>query len=150
MIQRIRFRIALLLLLGVGLVAACSQSTVAPGYNVGSLEQTDLVVGSGAEAVSGAIVDVHYTGWLYAPDQPEQRGVEFDSSRPSGKPFSFPLGAAKVIPGWDMGVLGMKVGGKRRLLIPAELAYGDRGAGGGRIPPSSALLFEVELLKVAQ
>jgi FKBP-type peptidyl-prolyl cis-trans isomerase FkpA len=100
----------------------------------------DLVVGNGATANSGQQVSVHYTGWL-------QDGKKFDSSKDRGQPFMFSLGRGEVIRGWDEGVTGMKVGGKRKLTIPAELGYGSRGAG-GVIPPNAILLFEVELLAV--
>jgi FKBP-type peptidyl-prolyl cis-trans isomerase FkpA len=100
----------------------------------------DLKVGNGAEATSGKRVEVHYTGWL-------TNGTKFDSSLDRGKPFTFQLGAGQVIQGWDRGVAGMKVGGKRKLTIPPELGYGARGAG-GVIPPNATLVFEVELLAV--
>ena len=100
----------------------------------------ELVVGDGDEAVKGQNVTVHYTGWL-------ANGTKFDSSKDRGEPFVFALGAGQVIKGWDRGVAGMKVGGKRKLTIPAELGYGSRGAG-GVIPPNATLRFEVELLKV--
>jgi FKBP-type peptidyl-prolyl cis-trans isomerase FkpA len=90
-------------------------------------------------------VTVHYTGWLYDPEAPETKGAKFDSSLDRGQPFQFWLGAGKVIAGWDQGVTGMKVGGKRRLVIPSTLGYGQRGAG-GLIPPGAALVFDVELL----
>jgi len=106
----------------------------------GELKITDLTVGTGAEAVSGATVTVHYTGWL-------EDGTKFDSSRDRGEPFSFPLGAGRVIPGWDEGVAGMKVGGRRELIIPPEMGYGARGAG-RVIPPNATLKFDVELLDV--
>jgi FKBP-type peptidyl-prolyl cis-trans isomerase FkpA len=108
------------------------------------LQFEDLVVGSGDEAATGQHVSVHYTGWLYENDQ---IGAKFDSSKDRGEPFGFPLGAGQVIRGWDEGVAGMKVGGTRRLIIPAALGYGARGAG-GVIPPNATLLFEVELLGV--
>ena len=108
------------------------------------LKLEDTVVGSGAEAAAGQHVSVHYTGWLY---ENEQAGTKFDSSKDRGQPFDFALGAGRVIRGWDEGVVGMKVGGTRRLIIPAELGYGARGAG-GVIPPNATLLFEVELLGV--
>jgi FKBP-type peptidyl-prolyl cis-trans isomerase len=103
------------------------------------LRITDLVIGSGTEAVSGKVVVVNYRGTL-------ENGTEFDSSYGRG-PFSFPLGAGRVIRGWDEGVAGMQVGGKRKLVIPPDLAYGERGAG-GVIPPNATLIFEVELLEV--
>jgi FKBP-type peptidyl-prolyl cis-trans isomerase len=104
------------------------------------LKYTDNQVGTGAEAVAGATAVVHYTGWL-------MDGTKFDSSLDRNQPFSFPLGAGQVIKGWDEGVQGMKVGGKRTLIIPPELGYGSRGAG-GVIPPNSTLKFEVQLLDV--
>ncbi|MEN7526204.1 MULTISPECIES: FKBP-type peptidyl-prolyl cis-trans isomerase [unclassified Cupriavidus] len=108
------------------------------------LQYEDTVVGSGDEAKAGTHVTVHYTGWLY---ENGQAGNKFDSSKDRNDPFIFPLGAGHVIRGWDEGVQGMKVGGTRRLVIPAELGYGARGAG-GVIPPNATLLFEVELLGV--
>ena len=110
------------------------------------LIKTDTVVGTGKEAVTGATVQVNYTGWLYDPKAADKHGAKFDSSVGRG-PFSFVLGAGRVIKGWDQGVLGMKVGGKRTLVIPSELAYGQRGAG-GVIPPGATLVFDVELLDV--
>jgi len=101
----------------------------------------DLVVGRGATALSGHDVVVHYVGWL-------TNGQQFDSSRARRDPLDFALGAGDVIKGWDQGIEGMKVGGKRKLTIPAELAYGDQGCG-GVIPPQATLVFEVELLEVA-
>lgn len=106
------------------------------------LQIRDIVTGTGEEAVPGATVTVHYTGWL-------MDGTKFDSSLDRGEPFSFPLGASRVIRGWDQGVEGMRVGGKRELIIPPELGYGARGAG-GVIPPNSTLRFEVELLRVSK
>ncbi len=104
------------------------------------LQIEELQMGSGAVAVAGKTVSVHYTGWLTS-------GEKFDSSVDRGKPFGFKLGAGQVIKGWDQGVAGMKVGGKRRLTIPPHLAYGERGFPGA-IPPSATLVFEVELLGV--
>jgi FKBP-type peptidyl-prolyl cis-trans isomerase FkpA len=101
----------------------------------------DLVLGEGAEAAQGKRVTVHYTGWL-------TDGSKFDSSVDRNDPFDFPLGRGHVIPGWDEGVAGMKVGGKRKLTIPPHLGYGPYGAG-GVIPPNATLVFEVELLAVA-
>jgi FKBP-type peptidyl-prolyl cis-trans isomerase len=108
------------------------------------LKYVDLKVGTGDEAVKGATVQVDYTGWLY---QNGVRGAQFDSSIGSGAPFTFPLGAGRVIKGWDEGVQGMKVGGKRQLIIPPDLAYGARGFPGA-IPPNSTLEFEVDLKAV--
>ena len=105
------------------------------------------IVGTGAEAVEGAQVSVHYTGWLFDAEAADNKGQKFDSSRDRGTPFGFPLGAGRVIKGWDQGVAGMKVGGQRTLIIPPELGYGDRGAG-GVIPPGATLVFDVELLGV--
>ncbi|RMG44649.1 MAG: FKBP-type peptidyl-prolyl cis-trans isomerase [Candidatus Dadabacteria bacterium] len=108
------------------------------------LKYEDLKSGSGKLAEKGHTVIVHYTGWLSESGKP---GKKFDSSLDRGQPFSFPLGAGRVIKGWDEGVAGMKVGGKRRLIIPPELGYGSRGAG-GVIPPNAELIFDVELLDV--
>lgn len=108
------------------------------------LQYEDTVAGSGAEAVAGNFVAVHYTGWLYKDGV---AGAKFDSSKDRGQPFRFPLGGGQVIRGWDEGVAGMKVGGTRRLVIPPELGYGARGAG-GVIPPNATLLFEVDLIAV--
>lgn len=109
------------------------------------LQYEDTQVGSGAEAKPGAKVKVHYTGWLHDTTQPGGRGRKFDSSKDRNDPFRFDLGAGMVIRGWDEGVQGMKVGGSRVLLIPPQLGYGARGAG-GVIPPNATLVFEVELL----
>ena len=110
------------------------------------LTKTDLTPGTGAEIKSGQNALVHYTGWLYDAAAPEQKGKQFDSSV-GGEPFDFPLGGGRVIPGWDQGVVGMKVGDKRRLVIPPELAYGNAGAG-GVIPPGATLVFDVELVEI--
>ena len=108
------------------------------------LQYEDTTTGTGAEAKAGQQVTVHYTGWLY---EGGQAGSKFDSSKDRNDPFQFSLGAGMVIRGWDEGVQGMKVGGTRRLVIPPQLGYGARGAG-GVIPPNATLLFEVELLDV--
>jgi len=109
---------------------------------------TDIVAGIGDEALPGMNVIVHYTGWLYDPTAKDQRGRKFDSSRDRGQPLSIPLGAGRVIRGWEQGLPGMKIGGTRRLVIPPSLAYGARGAGNGVIPPNATLIFDVELLAV--
>lgn len=111
------------------------------------LMYVDEVPGTGAEAKAGQNVTVHYTGWLYDESAPNKRGKKFDSSKDRNEPFRFPLGGGRVIRGWDEGVQGMKVGGKRVLTIPAALGYGSRGAG-GVIPPNATLIFEVDLLGV--
>jgi FKBP-type peptidyl-prolyl cis-trans isomerase FkpA len=109
------------------------------------LQYDDTVKGSGDTAAAGRRVSVHYTGWLHDPTATNGRGAKFDSSKDRGDPFAFPLGAGHVIGGWDEGVQGMQVGGTRVLLIPPQLGYGARGAG-GVIPPNATLVFEVELL----
>ena len=106
------------------------------------LQYEDTTIGEGEQATPGQQVQVHYTGWLY---QNGQQGAKFDSSRDRNDPFAFSLGAGMVIRGWDEGVAGMKIGGKRTLIIPPELGYGARGAGGA-IPPNATLKFDVELL----
>ncbi|URI11879.1 FKBP-type peptidyl-prolyl cis-trans isomerase [Aquincola tertiaricarbonis] len=111
------------------------------------LQYEDTVPGTGEEARAGQHVTVHYTGWLFDPAAPNQRGRKFDSSKDRNDPFQFGLGQGMVIRGWDEGVQGMKVGGTRVLTIPADLGYGARGAG-GVIPPNATLVFEVELLGV--
>lgn len=108
----------------------------------GGLQIQDIVVGTGTEVKAGMAAQVHYTGWL-------TDGTKFDSSVDRGEPFAFLVGGGQVIKGWDLGVVGMKVGGKRKLTIPGALAYGAAGAGGGAIPPNATLVFEVELLDTA-
>ncbi len=112
-----------------------------------SVAITDLKEGSGAAVGAGQGAVVHYTGWLYDAAAPENKGKKFDSSRDHGQPFTFHIGAGEVIAGWDQGVAGMKVGGQRRLVIPPELGYGARGAG-GVIPPGATLVFDVELVGI--
>ncbi len=135
------------------LCAAAATSSYAAGQDTSAtaaanpLVKIDNVVGTGKEATAGSTVSVHYTGWLYKPMLVKQRGKKFDSSVDRKEPFEFPLGAGKVIKGWDQGVVGMKVGGKRTLIIPSEMAYGKRGAG-GMIPADADLIFDVELLDV--
>jgi len=128
-----------------GVVAVASiAAAAAPVVLPGGTSYTDVKVGSGDEAVPGKLVFVHYTGWLYVDGT---RGKKFDSSLDRGEPFDFALGAGQVIRGWDEGVAGMKVGGKRTLIIPAAAGYGDRGAGAD-IPPGATLIFDVELMRV--
>ena len=111
------------------------------------LQYDDTVAGAGGTARAGQNVSVHYTGWLHDPARPDGRGAKFDSSKDRGQPFRFALGAGQVIGGWDEGVQGMQIGGTRVLLIPPQLGYGARGAG-GVIPPNATLVFEVDLLAV--
>ena len=136
---------AVLLAVGCGGGNSSPTSPTLPGA---PFSQTDTRVGTGADATAGRRVTVNYTGWLYDPTQPEQKGRQFDTSvgRPP-PPFAFTLGAGQVIRGWDQGVAGMKVGGQRRLVIPPDLAYGSAGAG-GVIPPNATLVFDIELLGV--
>ncbi len=124
-----------------------SAPVVSSANAITSLTKNDVKVGTGAEAKVGKTVSVHYTGWLYDTNAENKRGKQFDSSRTRGTPFQFPLGTGRVIKGWDKGVAGMKVGGQRTLIIPADLAYGARGAGGS-IPPNATLMFDVELMGV--
>ncbi|NGZ86771.1 FKBP-type peptidyl-prolyl cis-trans isomerase [Duganella aceris] len=119
-----------------------------PGPAAEQLIVTDTKVGTGKEAIKGATVYMHYSGWLYRPLAKNMHGKLFDSSIPRGEPLDFVLGTGRVIKGWDQGVQGMKVGGKRTLIIPSELAYGARPSPGSGIPPNSALIFDVELMDV--
>ncbi len=141
MVTRTVTTLAILLLLGGSLLGQPETITTESG-----LKYIDHEVGTGDLATKGDSVEVHYTGWLY---ENGKRGKKFDSSLDRGKPFTFVLGARGVIRGWDEGVEGMKVGGKRELIIPSELGYGARGAQGA-IPPNADLDFEVELLKVVK
>jgi FKBP-type peptidyl-prolyl cis-trans isomerase len=138
---------ALLLALATVAYGCASESANMGQSNITELIVNDDLAGSGNEAINGRQVTVHYTGWLYDQSRPDRKGSKFDSSRDRNEPFAFPLGAGKVIRGWDQGVAGMKVGGRRTLTIPPDLGYGSRGAG-GVIPPNATLLFEVELLDV--
>jgi FKBP-type peptidyl-prolyl cis-trans isomerase len=126
-----------------------ASATTSTGTESMPLQKTDLSPGNGAEIHSGQTALVHYPGWLYDAAAPENKGKQFDSSRSRGVPFRFPVGGGRVIQGWDQGVVGMQVGGQRRLVIPAFLGYGDRG-GGDVIPPGATLLFDVELLGIEQ
>ena len=138
------------------LVAACGKQEppqpAAPTAAVPpptELQKIDIVQGTGEGISQGQVAVVHYTGWLYDPSAAEQKGAKFDSSRDSGQPFSFTVGHGDVIRGWDEGVQGMQPGGQRRLVIPPDLGYGDRGAG-NVIPPGATLVFDVELLAIQQ
>jgi FKBP-type peptidyl-prolyl cis-trans isomerase FkpA len=141
-------RFVVTLLTGVLLAtAACSSDSPSTPSQSVPYSQTDLRIGTGAEALTGRFVTVNYTGWLYAAGVPENKGTQFDSSlSPGRQPFSFTLGRGQVIAGWDQGVVGMRVGGQRRLVIPPNLAYGSSGS--GPIPPNATLVFDIELLAV--
>ncbi|MFC5462012.1 FKBP-type peptidyl-prolyl cis-trans isomerase [Massilia niabensis] len=128
-----------------GAAPATPAAPAKPAAAAPQVQKIDTVVGKGKQAVAGNTVKVHYTGWLSEPKAPKGRGKQFDSSV-GGEPFTFPLGMGGVIKGWDQGVAGMKVGGKRTLIIPAALGYGASGA--GPIPPNATLVFDVELLDV--
>ncbi|MCK5903080.1 MAG: FKBP-type peptidyl-prolyl cis-trans isomerase [Cocleimonas sp.] len=147
---------ALLLCFSAFFISACtdpSPQNEKEARVIGNLQasipftKTDVKVGDGATAKTGQNVSVHYTGWLYQPNSAKQHGKKFDSSRDRGTAFVFPLGAGRVIKGWDQGVVGMKVGGQRTLIIPANMAYGSRGAGRD-IPPNATLIFDVELVAI--
>jgi FKBP-type peptidyl-prolyl cis-trans isomerase FkpA len=133
----------------VGLIAACGAkpSAVAPTSGVSTMQSIELKAGSGAAVTAGKIAVVQYTGWLYEASAKDNKGKQFDSSRTGGQPFRFPVGTGQVIKGWDQGVAGMKVGESRRLIIPADLAYGDSGAG-GVIPPGATLVFDIDLVGI--
>jgi FKBP-type peptidyl-prolyl cis-trans isomerase FkpA len=128
-------------------LAGCDRAKTPPAAESSAVafQKIDTLAGTGKEAVAGATAVVHYTGWLYAPSAQLQHGAQFDSSSGRG-PFSFQLGGGQVIKGWDEGVQGMKVGGKRTLILPASMGYGEGGA--GPIPPNANLIFDVELLDV--
>ena len=130
-------------------LAGCGQSESEQmgQSNITELMKQDTTAGSGNEAAAGRNVTVHYTGWLYDAAKPDHKGTKFDSSRDRNDPFTFRLGGGEVIPGWDQGVAGMRVGGQRTLTIPPDLGYGAQGAG-GVIPPNATLLFDIELLDV--
>ena len=137
-------RAVLTAVLLASMVAACSPSPAGP-TNGAPYNQTDLLVGAGTTAANGNTLGVNYVGWLYDASQPNNQGAQFDAS-PAGTPFSFTLGAGQVIEGWDRGIVGMNVGGVRRLVIPPSLAYGDTRR--GIIPPNATLIFQIELVTV--
>jgi FKBP-type peptidyl-prolyl cis-trans isomerase len=148
--KRIAFLpLAIVFAVSIFSIAACTQQ-VSPVKEIpvmADLIKTDIKAGEGAEAKPGKFVKVHYTGWLYDEAATDHKGKKFDSSRDRNSPFEFPLAAGHVIKGWDVGVQGMKVGGQRTLIIPPNMGYGARGAG-GVIPPNATLVFDVELLGV--
>ena len=128
-------------------MSGCGGNTATPPPPPAAFSQTELVAGSGPQAAKGARVTVNYTGWLYDASKPESKGTKFDSSDDHG-PITFTLGVGEVIPGWDQGFTGMRVGGKRRLIIPPNLGYGAEGTPGGPTPPNAGLVFDMELLEV--
>ena len=134
--------LATVLMAGAVLASACASPTSPSSVatSVGTYTQTDLVVGSGAVATTGNRVTVAYTGWLYDTSRPDGKGTSFDASTS----FGFTIGAGQVIAGWDQGILGMRVGGLRRLVLPPNLAYGSRSPGAG-IPPNATLVFDITL-----
>ena len=139
--------IAMLTMTGCKADSKTSTKETAMTQNVTELVKKDTVMGEGREAEAGFNVTVNYTGWLYDPSKPDGKGIKFDSSLDRREPFVFFLGGGQVIQGWDEGFAGMKIGGKRTLIIPSEMGYGARGAG-GVIPPNATLVFDVELLDV--
>jgi FKBP-type peptidyl-prolyl cis-trans isomerase FkpA len=146
--MQLRLRRYFCAMLSLLVLAACGgKPSAAPPSAVNSLQILELQPGAGAPIAAGQNAVVQYTGWLYEAGAPDNKGRQFDSSRNSGQPFRFVVGAGQVIKGWDQGVAGMKVGGRRRLVIPADLAYGDSGAG-GVIPPGATLVFDVDLVAV--
>jgi FKBP-type peptidyl-prolyl cis-trans isomerase FkpA len=133
---------AVLVVAAAAMVASCELTPTSPSNNA-PYRTTDIIEGTGTEALNGALLSVHYTGWFYNASNAEGKGPQFDSSV-GGTPFVFTLGIGEVISGWDLGVAGMKVGGKRRLVVPPSLAYG--AARNSSIPPNATLLFEIELI----
>jgi FKBP-type peptidyl-prolyl cis-trans isomerase len=125
-----------------------AQASTPTGTETMPMQKIELTPGAGVEINSGQTALVHYTGWLFDAAAPENKGKKFDSSVDRNEPFEFPVGAGMVIKGWDDGVVGMKVGGKRRLVIPPDMGYGARGAGGGLIPGGATLVFDVELVEI--
>jgi FKBP-type peptidyl-prolyl cis-trans isomerase FkpA len=132
----------------IGLISACSgKPSAVPTSGVSSMQTAVLKPGTGEGVTAGRIAVVQYTGWLYEASAADNKGKQFDSSRTSGQPFRFPVGTGQVIKGWDQGVVGMQIGESRRLIIPANLAYGDSGAG-GVIPPGATLVFDIDLVAI--
>jgi FKBP-type peptidyl-prolyl cis-trans isomerase FkpA len=146
--QRIRPRIGLGLYVIVGVLAGCGGTPPPPAtQTVNTMQSIELKPGTGDALAAGKVAVVQYTGWLYESAAPDHKGKQFDSSRTGGHPFRFAVGTGDVIKGWDQGVVGMKPGGSRRLIIPADLAYGDRGAA-GVIPPGATLVFDIDLVGI--
>jgi FKBP-type peptidyl-prolyl cis-trans isomerase FkpA len=143
------FAVLCSLLLTAGCGGNGGSSSSMPPPRAPEYSQTDLVAGAGASPKGGDLITVNYTGWLYDPTKPDNKGKQFDTSIARDRePFTFTLRAGQVIPGWDMGFEGMKLGGKRRLIIPPHLGYGADGTPDGSIPPNSTLVFEMQLLDI--
>lgn len=140
-------RVRTIILVIAALIGGCASEEETGLSNITELIKKDDVTGTGHEAAAGRRVTVHYTGWLYSESAADRKGKKFDSSRDSGRPFDFRLGAGEVIKGWDEGVAGMKVGGRRTLTVPPDYGYGAQGFPGA-IPPNATLVFDVELLDV--
>lgn len=135
-----------LVILAVSMACGDSPTAPPPVLDV-PYSATDMTVGTGTEATAGKFIRVYYTGWIYSTNATDNKGTQFETNV-GGAGLNFPLGAGQVIKGWDQGIVGMKVGGKRRLILPPNLAYGEGGSG-STIPPNAHLIFEVELLSVA-
>ena len=156
--KRLAFKLAFSLVAAMMLATGCSreqpqaqaEETKAPPAPITELQRIDLHVAPGEGISLGQRAVVHYTGWLYDPGAPDHKGKKFDSSRDRGQPFRFTIGAGQVIRGWEEGVQGMRVGSKRRLIVPSDLGYGEMGAGNGAIPPNATLVFDIELLAIEQ
>src|SRR4051794_32682818 len=142
--QAMKFVYLLPVILGLAVLPACNSTSTAPTTTV-AFSQTDLRLGTGTQAAANNNLTVNYTGWLYDPSKPDFKGLQFDTNTGLG-PFTFTLGTGSVIAGWDQGLVGMKVGGLRQLIIPPSLAYGATRY--GSIPPNSVLVFEIELTDV--
>jgi FKBP-type peptidyl-prolyl cis-trans isomerase len=140
----LRSAIALVAIAMAMTVGGCATSPTSPS-NFAPFSQTDLTVGTGGDAVTGKLLTVHYTGWFYSTSGTDHKGPQFETSI-GGDPFQFLLGAGEVISGWDLGTAGMRVGGKRRLIIPPSLAYG--ASRNGSIPPDATLVFEIDLIAI--
>ena len=138
-------RVSIALLVLFVFVAGCGSNPIAPSDGV-PFAVIDLTVGTGDFAMNGQLLTVDFTGWLYDTRGTENKGLIFDTTV-GRQPFTFTLGAGQVIEGWDLGLVGMRVGGKRRLVIPPELAYGEQGAG-NNIPPNATLIFDVDLISL--
>jgi FKBP-type peptidyl-prolyl cis-trans isomerase FkpA len=135
---------SLMVMVVLAAASACSESVTSPSGQA-PFGQTDVRAGTGAAVITGSVVTVHYTGWLYRESATDGKGLQFETSR-SGEPFSFTVGVGQVIEGWDEGLPGMRVGGLRRLVIPPSMAYGSFR--NGVIPPNATLVFEIELIEV--